>query len=223
MMKCLLPTTVPRPQYKQLYHRLLELTPAELEERQGSADLHSCIRVLRSRSTAIRPRYRTHLSLRPAPARRHRRGIRCSIEHGLIQRITALNLFLHDIYHKRRILADKVVPHELVFSSKHYRREMNDLDVPHGVYVAVTGTDLIRGPDGKFVVLEDNLRVPSGASYMLANRQVIKTCFCPISSASTACAPSTTMARHCSRRCGIFLQAASQAKALHARKILTLC
>ena len=69
------------------------------------------------------------------------------------------------------------MPHELVFSSKHYRREMNDLDVPHGVYVAVTGTDLIRCPDGKFVVLEDNLRVPSGASYMLANRQVMKRVF----------------------------------------------
>jgi uncharacterized circularly permuted ATP-grasp superfamily protein len=100
-----------------------------------------------------------------------------TIERGLFQRISALNLFLHDIYHKGRILSDKVVPHELVHSSKHYRREMRGLDVPHGVYVAVTGTDLIRSPDGKFLVLEDNLRVPSGASYMLANRQVMKRVF----------------------------------------------
>jgi uncharacterized circularly permuted ATP-grasp superfamily protein len=99
------------------------------------------------------------------------------IERGLVQRITALNLFLHDIYHKGQILADKVVPFDLVYSSKHYRREMRGLDVPHGVYVAVTGTDLIRLTDGRFAVLEDNLRVPSGASYMLANRQVMKRVF----------------------------------------------
>ena len=65
-----------------------------------------------------------------------------------------------------------MIPFDLVYSSKHFRREMRGLDVPHGVYVAVTGTDLIRQPDGQFAVLEDNLRVPSGASYMLANRQV---------------------------------------------------
>ena len=73
--------------------------------------------------------------------------------------------------------SDRVVPFDLVYSSKHYRREMRGLDVPHGVYVAVTGTDLIRLTDGRFAVLEDNLRVPSGASYMLANRQVMKRVF----------------------------------------------
>jgi len=100
-----------------------------------------------------------------------------TIERGLTQRIVALNIFLHDIYHKGQILKDGVVPHDLIYSSRHYRREMRDLNVPHGVYIAVTGTDLIRQPDGQFAVLEDNLRVPSGASYMLANRQVMKNSF----------------------------------------------
>jgi uncharacterized circularly permuted ATP-grasp superfamily protein len=100
-----------------------------------------------------------------------------TIERGLIQRIMALNLFLHDIYHGAQILKDKVVPHELVHSSKHFRKPMLGINVPHDVYVAVTGTDLIRMPSGRFAVLEDNLRVPSGASYMLANRQVMKRVF----------------------------------------------
>ena len=99
------------------------------------------------------------------------------IERGLIQRITALNHFLHDIYHKGQILADRVVPHELVYSSKHYRREMRNFDLPRSIYVALVGTDLIRLPDGQFAVLEDNLRVPSGASYMLGNRRVMKRVF----------------------------------------------
>jgi hypothetical protein len=76
-----------------------------------------------------------------------------------------------------QLLADRVLPFDLVYSSKHYRREMRNLDVPHGIYVAVVGTDLIRLPNGRFAVLEDNLRVPSGASYMLANRQVMKRVF----------------------------------------------
>jgi uncharacterized circularly permuted ATP-grasp superfamily protein len=99
------------------------------------------------------------------------------IEEGLKQRITALNLFIHDIYHEGKIFKDKVVPYELIATSKHFRREMRGVDVPGGVYVSICGTDLIRLPDGRFAVLEDNLRVPSGVSYMLANRQVAKTAF----------------------------------------------
>jgi uncharacterized circularly permuted ATP-grasp superfamily protein len=93
------------------------------------------------------------------------------------QRITALNLFLKDIYSEGKILAQGIVPPELVYSSHHYRREMRGLRVPHDVYVSICGTDLIRLPSGEFVVLEDNLRVPSGVSYMLANRQVTKHVF----------------------------------------------
>ncbi len=99
------------------------------------------------------------------------------IEKGLTQRITALNLFLEDIYHQGKILADKVVPRELIYSCRHFRREMRGLSVPRGIYVSVCGTDLVRLPDGSFAVLEDNLRVPSGVSYMLANRKVLKRVF----------------------------------------------
>ena len=99
------------------------------------------------------------------------------IERGLTQRITALNLFLRDIYNEGRILADGVVPREIVYSCKHFRRQMRGLQVPRNVYVAVAGSDLIRLPSGEFVVLEDNLRVPSGVSYMLTNRRVMKRIF----------------------------------------------
>jgi len=99
------------------------------------------------------------------------------VEAGLTQRITALNLFLQDIYHGGRILNDGVVPRELVYTCKYFRRQMRGLRVPKGVYIAVTGTDLIRDLDGQFMVLEDNLRVPSGVSYMLTGRQVMKRIF----------------------------------------------
>ena len=99
------------------------------------------------------------------------------LERGLQQRIHALNLFLRDIYHEGRILAAGVVPADLVYSCPHYRRDMRDVRVRRDTYVAIGGTDLIRGVDGEFYVLEDNLRVPSGVSYMLANRQVMKRVF----------------------------------------------
>jgi len=100
-----------------------------------------------------------------------------TVERGLAQRITALNLFLKDIYNEGRILKEGIVPRELVYSCKHFRRQMVGLQVPRNVYVAVCGTDLIRMEDGEFVVLEDNLRVPSGVSYMLTNRRVMKRIF----------------------------------------------
>jgi uncharacterized circularly permuted ATP-grasp superfamily protein len=100
-----------------------------------------------------------------------------TVEIGLTQRITALNLFLKDIYNEGRILQDGIVPREMVYSCKHYRRQMAGLQVPRNVYIAVCGTDLIRLENGEFVVLEDNLRVPSGVSYMLTNRRVMKRIF----------------------------------------------
>ena len=99
------------------------------------------------------------------------------VERGLTQRITALNLFLKDIYNDGRILKDNVVPRELVYSCPQFRRQMCGLQVPRNVYVAICGTDLIRLESGEFVVLEDNLRVPSGVSYMLTNRRVMKRIF----------------------------------------------
>ena len=100
-----------------------------------------------------------------------------TVERGLTQRITALNLFLRDIYNEGRILQDGIVPREIVYSCKHFRRQMVGLQVPRNVYVAICGTDLIRMENGEFVVLEDNLRVPSGVSYMLTNRRVMKRIF----------------------------------------------
>ncbi|WP_260706366.1 circularly permuted type 2 ATP-grasp protein [Edaphobacter flagellatus] len=99
------------------------------------------------------------------------------VEHGLMQRITALNLFLKDIYNEGRILQDGIIPREVVFSCKQYRRQMIGLQVPRNIYIAICGTDLIRLENGEFVVLEDNLRVPSGVSYMLTNRRVMKRIF----------------------------------------------
>ena len=96
------------------------------------------------------------------------------IERGLTQRITALNLFLHDVYHEGKILAQGVIPREIVYSCQHFRRQMRGLQVPRNVYVAIAGTDLLRLKSGEYVVLEDNLRVPSGVSYMLTNRRIMK-------------------------------------------------
>ena len=100
-----------------------------------------------------------------------------TVERGLTQRITALNMFLKDIYNEGRILQDGIVPREVVYSCKQFRRQMVGLQVPRNVYIAVCGTDLIRLENGEFVVLEDNLRVPSGVSYMLTNRRVMKRTF----------------------------------------------
>ena len=99
------------------------------------------------------------------------------IERGLIQRITALNLFLHDIYHEQKILKDRIIPPHYILNAKHYRREFMNCDVPKDIYVHICGTDLIRGRDGGYLVLEDNLRCPSGASYMLENRAALKRAF----------------------------------------------
>jgi len=99
------------------------------------------------------------------------------IEAGLIQRITALNLFLRDVYHDQKIIKDGVVPAELVHTASHYRPEFRGVHVPHDIYIHICGTDLVRGDDGEYYVLEDNGRCPSGASYMLENRSTMKRTF----------------------------------------------
>ncbi|MBM3163545.1 MAG: circularly permuted type 2 ATP-grasp protein [Chlorobi bacterium] len=100
-----------------------------------------------------------------------------NIERGLIQRIVALNAFLSDIYSSQKILKDRIVPAELVLGSKHFKREFVGVRPPLGVYIHVTGSDIIRDRDGRYLVLEDNLRTPSGVSYMLQNRQALKRAF----------------------------------------------
>jgi uncharacterized circularly permuted ATP-grasp superfamily protein len=99
------------------------------------------------------------------------------VERGLVQRIQALNLFLHDIYHGQRILKEGVIPEEVVLSAKHFRPEFMGFDVPKDVYIHICGSDLIRDRNGNYLVLEDNGRCPSGVSYVLENRQVMKRVF----------------------------------------------
>lgn len=99
------------------------------------------------------------------------------IESGLIQRITALNLFLHDIYHQQNIVRDGVVPVEYVLSARHFRREFVGCKVPRDVYIHICGTDIIRDAEGRYLVLEDNGRCPSGVSYVLENRRALKRTF----------------------------------------------
>jgi len=100
-----------------------------------------------------------------------------TIETGLVQRVKALNLFLHDVYHDQRILKEGVIPAELVLGSKGFRKEMIGFTPPGEVYVHICGTDLIRDTDGQLLVLEDNGRTPSGVSYVLENRAVMKKVF----------------------------------------------
>jgi uncharacterized circularly permuted ATP-grasp superfamily protein len=99
------------------------------------------------------------------------------IEKGIKQRLKALNLFLKDIYSNQFIIKDGVMPAEMIYSCPHYLREMHNFPVPYDIYIHVSGIDLIRNNDGSFYILEDNLRTPSGVSYMLENREITKRIF----------------------------------------------
>ncbi len=167
---------VPRPQYAELFERLQEFDIQELGERQAAADLaflHQGITfTVYGQSQGTERIFPYDLIPRILTAAEWN-----VIATGLTQRLTALNLFLKDLYSTGHVLADGVVPRTLIYSCKHFRREMQGVPVPRDIYVSVAGTDLVRLPDGQFAVLEDNLRVPSGVSYMLTNRQVIKRTF----------------------------------------------
>ncbi|HNY31561.1 MAG TPA: circularly permuted type 2 ATP-grasp protein [Fibrobacteria bacterium] len=170
------PNAKPRSHYRALHERLLGMPPDIWRTRQEQADLmflnQGITFTVYSSNEGTEKIFPYDLLPRIITAKEW--GV---LEKGLEQRITALNLFLDDIYHEGKILKDKVVPRDMVETCPHFRREMMGIDVPDGVYVSVTGTDLIRMPDGSFAVLEDNLRVPSGVSYMLTNRQVMKHVF----------------------------------------------
>ncbi len=99
------------------------------------------------------------------------------VEKGIKQRLTALNLFLKDVYNDQQIIKDNIVPAALVATCPHFTREVFGIQVPYDIYVHIAGIDLIRGDNGKFYILEDNLRTPSGVSYMLENREVTKRIF----------------------------------------------
>ncbi len=99
------------------------------------------------------------------------------LEKGLRQRIEALNIFINDIYNDQKIIRDKIIPEELIFSSSTFRGQCIGLNPPQNIWCHISGTDIIRGDDGSFYVLEDNLRCPSGVSYMLENREILKRTF----------------------------------------------
>ena len=162
--------------YALLRERLGDLTAAEFQQLRANADLvfinQGITFSVYSDRRGVEKIFPFDLIPRPISAREW-----AGLEAGLIQRIRALNLFLHDVYHERRILREQVISADLVLQSKNYRPEMVGFDPPGGQYLHVVGTDLVRDVSGKFLVLEDNGRVPSGVSYVLENRVVMKKVF----------------------------------------------
>jgi uncharacterized circularly permuted ATP-grasp superfamily protein len=163
----------PRPAYRRLYGHLEALGTAELERRHELA-----LQMFRNHGItfAVYPDAQGNEKVFPfdiiprvITARTWRR-----LESGLKQRLVALNLFLDDIYGRKLILKQRAVPPEVVLSSPQYLREVEGLPVPHGIHCHIAGIDLVRDHKGEFFVLEDNLRTPSGVSYVLANRHVMK-------------------------------------------------
>src|SRR5436190_23888064 len=165
-----------RDHYEPLSQRMATLSTTEMADRQRTQEqsflLQGITFTVYGADSATERIIPTDLFPRIIPAAEWKK-----IESGLTQRLTALNMFLADIYGEQKILKDGVVPRELVLGAPSYRREMMGLFVPHRAYANVCGSDLIRGQDGEFAVLEDNLRVPSGVSYMLANRDASKRTF----------------------------------------------
>jgi len=165
-----------RPHYRSLVERLGTLPLPEFERRRAAVDLAFLRRgvtfTVYNDSEGTERIFPFDLIPRIIPAREWSR-----LEAGLIQRITALNLFLHDLYHEQKILKDNVIPAAQILSAKHFRREFMNFSVPHDIYVHICGTDLIRDRDGSYLVLEDNLRCPSGVSYMIENRSAMRRAF----------------------------------------------
>jgi len=165
-----------REHYRALAEALARMPQEELQRRKQSADLSFLTQgitfTVYGRDEGTERIFPYDLLPRLITAQEWDR-----IERGQTQRITALNHFLRDVYSDAKILNDRVVPSDLVYSCKQYRREMRGLLVPRNVYITVVGSDLLRLNTGEFVVLEDNLRVPSGVSYMLTNRRVMKRTF----------------------------------------------
>ncbi len=165
-----------RPHYRRLAGRLGTLGLEEFNQRRSAVDLAFLRRgvtfTVYSDSQGTERIFPFDLIPRIIPNAEWTR-----IEAGLIQRLTALNLFLDDIYHGQKCLKDKIVPASLILGAKHFRREFMNFSVPKGIYVHICGTDLIRDAGGNYLVLEDNLRCPSGASYMIENRAAMRRAF----------------------------------------------
>jgi uncharacterized circularly permuted ATP-grasp superfamily protein len=165
-----------RDHYRGLFEQLAAVSPEDFEARRRAADLsflHQGVTfTVYSEDEGIERVFPFDLVPRVIPAAEW-----LHLERGLHQRVRALNLFLHDVYHDQRILADRRIPADLVLGARHFRPEMMGVDVPLDVYAHVVGSDLVRDHDGAYYVLEDNLRSPSGVSYMLENRRALKRSF----------------------------------------------
>ncbi len=166
---------VPRPHYEQVYDRLLQLDGPSLERRQRMAEMSFRNQGItftvydEAKGTGgIERTMPFDLAPRLIPGREW-----AHIEKGLEQRIIALNLFIADVYGEQKILKERKVPPKLILAAKLFRREMLGVRMPGDVYVHICGSDLIRDADG-YKVLEDNCRSPSGVSYVLENRAVMK-------------------------------------------------
>ncbi len=165
-----------RPHYEKLLARFNDMEPGEFDRKRALAE-HSYLSqgitfTVYSGDEGTERIFPFDLLPRIVPANEW-----AHIEAGLKQRLTALNMFLDDIYHGQRILKEKVIPEDMVRSAKFFRPEFMGFDVPKNIYIHVCGTDLIRGADGRYLVLEDNGRCPSGVSYVLENRQAMKRVF----------------------------------------------
>lgn len=173
----------PRPGAEPLLQRINSLREGELERRQAAAErtlLQMGITFnVYGEAAGTEKIWPFDLIPRIVPA-----GEWEWIERGLRQRVQALNLFIDDIYHEQKILRDNVIPEELVKSARSFRPECVGLNPPRGTWCHITGTDLVRDSDGRLYVLEDNLRCPSGVSYVLENRQVMKRTFPQVFEAS---------------------------------------
>lgn len=162
-----------RPGYRILGERLTDFAPGEVARRQAAAEralygLGITFNVY-SDGAGTEKIFPFDIVPRIVAAQEW-----ATIEAGLRQRITALNLFIADIYKDQKVLADGIVPRELIESSKGYLPGCRGMEPPGGIWCHVTGTDLVRDRDGRYYVLEDNLRCPSGVSYVLSNRAVMK-------------------------------------------------
>jgi uncharacterized circularly permuted ATP-grasp superfamily protein len=165
-----------RPHYQRLAERLGRLELDEFDRRRAAVDAAFLRRgvtfTVYNDSQGTERIFPFDLIPRIVPDHEWRR-----IEAGLIQRLHALNLFLDDVYHGQKCLKDKIVPPALILGAKHFRREFMNFSVPRGIYVHICGSDLIRDDKGNYLVLEDNLRCPSGASYMIENRAAMRRAF----------------------------------------------
>lgn len=170
------PSGQPRPEAKLLLDTIGSLGEGQLQRCQQAAE-----RILVQLGITFNVYGDSAGTERPFPFDLVPRIIRAEewnwLERGLKQRIHALNAFIDDIYHDQRILKDKVIPEEVVRTAASFRPQCVGINPPNGVWCHITGTDLVRGGDGQIYVLEDNLRVPSGASYMLENRDLMKRTF----------------------------------------------